>query len=184
MAGRTFSKAPAHINQLIRQTAEQYHPDLVEFKIKLEALYAFAPRNKYGIISGAAIRVGGYEAWACVRVTTLEERVAGRADAIIHFDGDRFKDLQEETQIAIIDHELTHLEPVRDKFGKIKTDDHGRVELKLRLHDFQVGWFDDVAKRHGDKSIEVMQARLLAQEKQLYFPEFRIITIGGRRRGA
>lgn len=42
--------------------------------------------------------------------------------------------------------------------------------LKMRRHDFQVGWFHEIAERHGKESIELMQAQQLFDERgQLYF---------------
>lgn len=48
--------------------------------------------------------------------------------------------------------------------------DLGRPVLKIRLHDQQHGWFDEIARRHGDASIEVQQAKAFADSSgQTYF---------------
>lgn len=52
----------------------------------------------------------------------------------------------------------------------MKRDDLGRPVLKIRLHDQQHGWFDEIARRHGDASIEVQQAKAFADSSgQTYF---------------
>lgn len=71
---------------------------------------------------------------------------------------------------ALIDHEIYHLMPAKDKNQRFKCDDQGRPILKLRKHDHQFGWFDEIARRHGENSGEVRQARdLVAKFGQVYF---------------
>jgi hypothetical protein len=63
-------------------------------------------------------------------------------------DAYRWPELDELTQVAVLDHELTHLELVTDDEGTVKYDDYGRPKLRMRLHDICHGWFSEVAKRH------------------------------------
>lgn len=180
MGSKTFDKPPANLQSRIDQCLRDYHSRLLEpqlpVSVVLETLVVYGPRNKDGVQTAPAIRVRGSEAAACIRVTTLEERVAGRGDAVMWIDGDRYKHWHPETTNAVIDHQLTHLEIVLDRDDEPEFDDLGRVRLKLRPHDFEVGWFDEVAERHGTASYEVNQAsRLIAKEcAQLYFPGFEI----------
>jgi hypothetical protein len=45
-----------------------------------------------------------------------------------------------------------------------------RPKLTLRRHDFQAGWFHEIAQRHGEASPEVRSAKqLMAGTGQLYF---------------
>lgn len=71
---------------------------------------------------------------------------------------------------ALIDHELYHLELVRDKTDRLKRDYMGRPQLTIRLHDHQFGWFDAIAKRHGETSQECQQAQRFHSHAQLYLP--------------
>jgi hypothetical protein len=80
----------------IRQLAEDFHGDdmLIEggdkgsppIRVTVEAFLVFGPRNKDGIQTGPALMVHGCPAAACIRASKLEERVAGRADAITLLD--------------------------------------------------------------------------------------------------
>lgn len=181
MPGRTFKPAPEEILSRIRQIASAYHQDdlLVDkFEVKVEAFLVFGPRNKDGDQTGPAIVVHGCEAAASIRVTKLEERVAGRADAVMHIDGDRYKKWSEDTLRAIIDHELEHLELARNPAGEPLIDDQARPKLKIRPHDHDFGWFDAIAERHGEYAIEVIQANVIA-ERQMYLPGFDVRRIGG-----
>jgi hypothetical protein len=74
------------------------------------------------------------------------------------------------TQVAVLDHELTHLELVTDGDGTVKYDDYNRPKLKIRLHDIHYGWFSEVAKRHKGASIEVQQATRLVSEHEEFLP--------------
>ena len=59
-------------------------------------------------------------------------------------------------QRALLDHEVAHLELVRDDAGKVKTDDAGRPRLRIRPHDYQTGGFWDVIERHKEAACEAV----------------------------
>lgn len=174
---RTFDNATPELESTVASVMRRYHSRLlepqIERSVRVETLLVYGPRNKDGDQTGPAIKVHGCSAYACIRITTLEERVAGRSDAVMWIDGDGRKTWPPQTLEAIIDHELTHLELCEcPKSGEIQFDDAGCVKLKLRPHDFQVGWFDEVAERHPNSSIETKQACALANSRQMYFPGF------------
>jgi hypothetical protein len=51
-------------------------------------------------------------------------------------------------------------------------DDLGRPKLRMRKHDINFGWFNQVAKRHGSASQERIQARMILDEAgQFYWPD-------------
>lgn len=181
---RSYTTAPDRLQRKINRIVRDIHgrllppidpsqPNGERYELRITTLLAFAPRNKWGEPTGlAAIVVRGRPAYASIRITKLAERVAGLGDAVMTIDGDQIKEMDPATLDAIIDHELTHLATVDGREGP-EFDDHGRLKLRIRPHDFEVGWFDEVAERHGVKSIEVQQAgRLVA--RQMYFPGFEI----------
>ena len=51
----------------------------------------------------------------------------------------------------------------------LKRDDLGRPILQLRMHDFEVGWFKEIAARHGEASQERQQAHAVMQDSGQYF---------------
>lgn len=189
MPGKRFDKATGVLLHTVENVLTRYHSRLLEptiaKSVSVETFLVYGPRNNDNDQTGPAIQVRGKEAYACIRITKLEERVAGRCDAVMWIDGDRWKEWPEKTLLAIIDHELTHLEISEDtKTGEIQFDDSGRVKLRMRQHDFEVGWFDEVAERHATDSIEVLQATALANSRQMYFPGFEFAPAGKRRRRA
>lgn len=160
------------IQGLVRELIEKYHPGLRANDVDVRVMVAFAKVNdKTGETQGPAVKHHGYPAYAVIRVCNLKQRVQGLGDAEITIDGDRWSDLTPEQQEALIDHELEHLEFKKDKHGGIKWDDLGRPQLKLRPHDWQLGGFENVSRRHGENAIEVkeMNAHLEAR-RQLFLP--------------
>jgi hypothetical protein len=113
----------------------------------------------------------GYPAQAVCRLTPIRDRALGIADAVVVIDRANWLTLSQRQKEALLDHELTHLERVVDEeTGKPKFDAVGRPKLAIRRHDRQLGWFDEVARRHGDASPEMRQAKqLVANTGQLYF---------------
>jgi hypothetical protein len=180
MPGKRFDKAPGKLQTAVKTIMQRYHSRLLEptiaKSVSVETIVVYGPRNKDGEQTGPAITVHGKDAYACIRITKLEERVAGRRDAVMWIDGDQWNGWPYESLLAIIDHELTHIQIAEDpKTGEIQLDDAGRVKLRMRPHDFEVGWFDEIAERHAKASIEVMQATALANSRQMYFPGFDIL---------
>ena len=166
---------------LLEEVKRLYHGWLEDHGIRIDLLVAKAKEDKNGDTSGSALRQHGYQANAIVRITSYKDRVLGRGDAEIVVDGDMWHLWSREQQMALLDHELEHIEPiVKDAIGEggmrttvLQRDDANRPKLRLKKHDFQVGWFDSVARRHGEASFEVSQARELLEDqevRQIYFP--------------
>lgn len=183
MAGKTYEKAPKAVLDRLARVLKAHHSRLMPpvdpekpnelYAIQIEAILAYGKRDKWGVITGDGITVRGRAALACIRITKLEERVAGRGDAIIHIDGDKYKQWTPKHFDAILDHELTHLELTDEVFPEY--DDAGRLRLRMRPHDFEVGWFAEVAERHGEFSAEAQQAATLVGA-QYYFPGFEFMA--------
>lgn len=166
--GKTYSKPTPDCLRIVAETLDKYHPALAEIGLRIDVLMVHAPRDAEGHATGPALQSkSGAPAAACVSVVKLKDRVKGAGDAEILFDGDRYPKWKERTIAAIADHEIEHLE----FDGKV--DDIGRPKLKLRPHDVEFGWFDAIARRHGDASVEVLQAKRVfgcRSLRQLYLP--------------
>lgn len=131
----------------------RWHDDLGKAGVTVSVLTAHA--DEADLEKGkSALRHHGYPAAALVRVNSHKDRVEGKADATILVDGDQWPDWPAERRLAILDHELTHLELVM-KDGAVQRDDCGRPRLRLRKHDFELGGFEAVAERHKRAEIQV-----------------------------
>jgi len=153
----TYQLAPKDVLHVVERMMKQYHPELRDANVSVDCLFAHAARDKNGDSVGHSIKHGGYPANAIIRIIGLKDRTAGRGDAEMVIDGDQWELWSEQEQAALVDHELTHLELVVDKHGTLVRDDLNRPKLKSRKHDHQFGWFDCVARRHGEASFEVRQ---------------------------
>lgn len=164
---RTFKKADSAIADLGAEIIEKHHAELEGLVV--DYIMAYPSYDDEGEPTGPAIAHNGYPALGLCRIIGLKDRVMGRGDVEILLDGDRWPDLSKETQLALIDHELTHVELKRDKEERICMDDLNRPLIKMRKHDRQFGWFDSIASRYGSHSFEVKQFVSLEEAGQIYF---------------
>lgn len=165
---KTYSAASEDVLGHIGRMFDQYHPELEGATIG--ALFVFDEEHGEPVLKHQ-----GYEAAAVVSITPKKQRALGIADAVIVIDRAHWLTLNAGQRDALIDHELEHLDRVisketEDQPAAPQFDSLGRPKLAMRRHDHQLGWFDDVARRHGDASVEVRQAKqLVAMTSQLYF---------------
>jgi hypothetical protein len=143
----------------------RFYPDLVEVQIRIDYIYVSNDAE-----DTPALTHGGYPAQAVVKILGPKERAMERGDAEIVIDEENWTDLSDAEKDALLDHELYHLEVVKNKLKtRAKRDCCGRPVLKIRKHDRQFGWFDAIARRHGDASAEVIQFKQFEKEcGQLY----------------
>ena len=154
------------VAEIISSLIEEYYPDLKEAAATIESLFAYDNKG------GFPVKAGGYPALACIKINNLKNRVKGFADAEIVIDAENFNAMTPEQRRALLDHELMHLIVVRDKEGAVKTDDASRPKIRLKKHDYQMGWFREIALRHGENSPEVYQAKMLWQKDgRTFFPK-------------
>lgn len=160
---KAYSKASTDVMSRIDRLREDYYPELDG--VQIQALFVFEDEP------GPCLKHGGYAAAAVTKIVPVAQRAAGLGDAIIVVDRYVWEHLPTKAKDALLDHELYHIErDIDEKSGRPKADVLGRPKLKLRLHDHQLGWFDEIAQRHGEWSIEVRQAKQLMETgKQLYF---------------
>lgn len=150
---------------LIQSTLEEFHPELVEAQVTVDAIMAFNDK-------GFPVKEGGYPALACTKINSLVNRIKGFMDASIYIDGSAFESMGEAEQKALIDRQLYCLTVVRDKEQNIKTDDAGRSKLRLKKCDYRLSWFREIAVRHKENSPEVYQAKLLwRNDGKTFFPQ-------------
>ena len=106
--------------------------------------------------SPEGLKLRGQHCYATARRTNNRERACGAADCIITVCSLRFNALRTRQKKAVLDHELQHFEPATDREGNYRRQ-QGRPVIKIRRHDREFGWFDEIAKRWGKDSIERLQ---------------------------
>ena len=152
-----YSMCETDVLNLVQRVMGKYHPDLTKAGVTVDCVYAADP-------DGPALKLHGYACAAVIKKISYKQRVAGRADAEITLDKDHWDDCTEPQKEALVDHELTHLVLVLDQNNRPKLDGADRPRFKMRLHDWELGGFGEVARRHGKAAPEVICARGFKQE--------------------
>jgi hypothetical protein len=154
----------ASMGVMVRDVMAKYHEELFAAEVTVQVLFA---RMSEGEAGPAVKAPGGWPALAVVRRCPLKQRVAGFKDAEITIDERKWKELSEPQQIALLDHELQHLELVYEGDGAgtpVATDDWGRPKLKLRKHDWELAGFKAICDRHPDAALEKLAAQKFQDE--------------------
>lgn len=165
----TFQKCDSSVTDLAQGVMKRYEcfAPLIDRKVRIDFMFAFGQRDETtGDLVSDALKKNGVKALGITRKIPLKDRAKGLGDAEVCLDGDWWPEHDTEEQQALIDHELYHIAVTP------KNDDLGRPILKLRKHDFEMGWFAAVAERHGAFSQERQQAGIIMQTVgQLFWPE-------------
>lgn len=162
----SFDITTPEINQTVQSLIEANHPELVEANVTVDTIFAFDDKG------GFPVKTNGYPSSANIKINNLKSRVKGSADAEIVLDRDAFNSMSATQQQALIDRELYKLIVKRDKEGNVKVDDADRACLKIKKFDYMLGWFKEIAVRHGADSPEVYQANILWQKDgRTFFPK-------------
>ena len=156
----TYQLADEEILTLLQIVRDRYHPVLKANDVRIGVLMAIAGVDEdTGEKTGPAIKgYAGAEAAAQVKPVSLKDRVVKQYDVEILLDGDLWPKLTEPQQIAILDHEMTHIEPT----GEV--DDLLRPKVKMRKEDFVAWGFWEVIQRHGPAAMEHRALKALADK--------------------
>jgi hypothetical protein len=172
-----YERAPKEVAAIAARLINEHYADTLSvLKPKIDFCFVRAQRDEAGTPKGPAITHNGKPRAGEARVVKQKDRALGRGDLEVLLDADTWETLDEAQKAALIDHELYHFNAKR-KPGTSETgplgfdhDDMGRPLFKLREHDFDFGWFVEIAARHGAASFEVQQAVAIKQQHgQLLF---------------
>lgn len=162
-----FKRCPSSVEHLAIQLFNKYDENAALSNIKIDYLFAYGDRDDVtlALTSHAIVKNGRVVQGQC-RKTSLKERALGHGDAEVMLDGDWWETANPDQQAALLDHELHHIVVTE------KTDDCERPIIKLRDHDFEVGWFRVIAERHGRNSGECAQAaKVMVEHGQAFWPD-------------
>ncbi len=147
------------------------HKPLLDARVKLDLIFALADRDDHGAITNDALKLHGRKCLGVARKIKLKDRLMGRGDVEVTLDGDWWAEATDEDRRALLDHELHHFIVETDSNGKALTDDITRPKIVMRKHDYEFGWFEVIAARHGKHSQEVQQAKMMVEASgQILFP--------------
>lgn len=152
MGTKYYEPASQDLKQRIENIREEYHPELAG--VTISPLFVFTDESE------PCLTHAGYGAAAVIRIVPVKDRASGMDDVQLVVDRYVYSGLNGAQKDALVDHELYHLERAVDaKTEEPKVDVLGRPKLKLRRHDWQLGGFDEIARRHGKSALEISMAR-------------------------
>ena len=161
---KTYELPTRETLNLLEEVKKKYHKGLIDYDVQLGVIIVHAAVDeKTGERKGHAIKGhAGAPAAAQVKIVPLKDRLIKKFDVELLIDGDGWDDLTRQEQVALLDHELTHIMVT----GEI--DDLKRPVVKMRDEDFIVWGFLDVVRRHGAAALEAQSVkRLIDKHGQL-----------------
>lgn len=153
---RDYAKPDSSVLAVLQHVLTNYRPDLVEYEVRFGFYMVTSSSGDSEDEPPPAIVVNRCPAKAKVRLTTQEERTYVPYDVMIYIDADEWEVMYDTQRIALIHHEVSHVQQVRDKDGFPKTTDDGRPKLKLRPDDWCLTGFFDTANAFGQDALEVV----------------------------
>lgn len=167
----TYQRADEELQKMAKSIILEFptHKPLIDADVKIDFVFAYPKYDQNGEPCGDAIRRHGCRALGLARKLSLKDRAMGRGDAEILIDAEWWKDANEEERRALLDHEIHHVAVKTNKKGAILKDDLGRPQIGMRPHDFEFGWFKEIAVRHGENAQERIQAKLMMDNAGQYF---------------
>lgn len=147
--------------QMLESAMKEYHEELTRQGVTVQMMFAEVIDKESGELEHA-LKLHGLFIAGKTKVTSLEDRARGIQDAKILIDRKSWTEMSPSRRRALIDHELQHLEIVRDGEGIPRFDDLNRPKLRIRPHDWELTGFQEVVERHGEASNEAAQFRYFA----------------------
>lgn len=188
----TFQRAEKATEEMLFKVLRETYPELFALtdkkahgtkRLTFDVLDVWADEDANGEPKGPPLRAQGRAAAATIQIVSKANRALGQGDVLIKLDRNYWDKLNDEQREALLDHELYHLALKKEaETDAVKRDDLGRVMFGMRHHDYDFGWFIEVAKRRGLASPEVQQAkRIMAENGQWLFnfadtPELRVVN--------
>jgi hypothetical protein len=113
----------------------RFHPHLAQADIAILWRYGWK-RCRDGHLKGGEMRL-------CAEV----DRELHGFDFVMALNFKLWSELDENCQVAIIDHELCHAQVDSDDEGNVRMDEKGRICYRIKKHDLEE--FTSIVGRHG-----------------------------------
>ena len=161
--GTTFEACGPEVEKLIVKAMGEWHGDLKAAGVTVDAIFARKFDSDEEPVP--AVTAHGATAAAKIAITSLQDRARGLKDAKLTIDGNVWDGLNAQSRIALIDHELEHLNAGEER------DDLGRPKLKMSKHDYVLAGFFSIIDRHGQAAIEHREmTNFQGEHGQLFLP--------------
>lgn len=169
MPAKGYQECDQDVYASLADVKRRYCSELIDAGVTVHCRFVFKKDKEDQPIP--CLKHGGYMAAATIKVNGLSDRQEGKKDATITIDEYTWQELSEAKRIAVLHHELYHLDLVTNaKDGSLKRDDLGRPLLKLKLHDIHIGGFQYVIETHKENALETVQTIQAAKFVQGVMP--------------
>lgn len=168
----TYRIADAKVEKRLRSLRKKHHPMLDKARVRIEAFFVTTDGE-----DGASLRYKGSPTSCKTEILSQVNRVGSKADARILIDKEDWDIASPQQRDAMLDRALTFIK-VKQKDEKTVLDGNDRPKLELRVPDRVFAWFDVIAARHGEASLEVQEARQVVTNATTYLPGFDFLAHG------
>ncbi len=162
--GRIITKLEdADVEEMLDEAKSRFHQELCNNDVTVGLLKAERKKRKDGTwTDGPVLAVRGHTCAATIQITSTKHRALGVPDAIITINWEWWGNHNNGLRLAMLDHELTHIEVELDGEGVGKRDDVDRPKLLTRYHDWEFGGFLSIVQRHGINAVEALSVKQVA----------------------
>jgi hypothetical protein len=169
--GKSGERADAAILEMADELLRTNHRDAFEAGVTTAIILV-------AVESGPALKLRGQACAATIQAIPWEFRLLGLPDCLMKIDAKVWErlgrsELHPKPQLALLDHELTHIGVKRDQHGEVKYDAAGRPVVGMLPHDYELGIFKSIIDRYGEASIDAYNVAVTALEaidRQLMLP--------------
>lgn len=147
MSRKSYDEADAATYDIVDQVMRLYHNEIysLEVKVAVTMVTKLGPEDE----KIPCLKLHGAFAVAVIRLTQASQRVRLKHDIEIMIDSYHWDTAGNSEKVAIIDHELQHVEVRKGRNLEIKTDDTGKPKLRLKPDDYSLTGFFLNIQRHG-----------------------------------
>lgn len=151
----TYVKASKDVHEFVASVMAKHHHILHSNEVTVDVGFA-VPATKDGEKVSDPLKCGGVAVPAIIRVNGQKQRAKGWGTADLTLDPDRWHELTEAQQEALVDQQLTRLQPIRDSQNGLKMTEDNHLALRIRPYDIVIRGFEEVIRRHSADAIEAM----------------------------
>jgi hypothetical protein len=152
--------APQDVVDFVESVMARKTPKLHSADVKVDLLMHIRSADEREKDKGQ-LKLRGYPAAAIARVLGKKDRAKGQGDCEIVIDGDAWE--IEADRESTIHHELLHFSLQTYPNGQVKEHDNGRPKIKMRLHDVQLGTFNEIVEEYGLRSHDGRNVRTVIE---------------------
>jgi len=155
---RVKENANQEVYELMRKVMHEQHPELEEAGVHVSICMVSEPGDSAG---KPFLEIDGKRVLAFIRKRRLFENPK-HGDALIEIDSYLWQQsLDDSGRNSLFDHELEHLSLLRTASGKVRKTLFNRPSLKLKNHDWEVGFFNSQVERYGREGIDFLSLALV-----------------------